>query len=694
MAILAFSGAETGQIFEGGVGEDHWGWEVLGEPYRSEAIRVVSFPSRAGNNAIRIYWDQSWPWFGNNKLRTELKRPNNMAHFTPGNIYWIGFSVYIADTANNRAAVAAGRNNQSIQQIHQLNGTSTSQLMARNNQWEISCPTGPKQYIGTVEFDTWTDFVYYYKCETNGTGRFKVWRNAASSSETPVYDPGDRQTMWTNDQGYFKMGIYREKYYAPGVTYYEQFYDEIRIGNSAESFDTIKPTSAGGFNLGAEDVEAATEVTSPSIGQTHVILADDVSSVSEVSVPVLGQSGVQVLFAEDVESQAELSVPTLIDNQAQEDVTLENIWIAGGDTTQPLTATVTPSGQTPGNLLIGVFIERNGHTDSILSASASWDARESYAGANAAILGAMYTRVATGDSDDTLTLTWGQARRYILVVFEYSGFTASPIEDTAIQTPGNQLYTNTSVSTGSATATTAAGAYVAILALHNWDIDTSIATGVLDYEYEAEIADANIAGVSVAHFNYSTSGAKSDTWSFADNNAIGFIVAGPTLTSHNLFAESIESVSEVSNPAINASSTSYLYPDADSSIGNWTDQAGGTTDIYQAIDETEASDTDYVKSESNPSSSAFKVRLSNPGTAPDSSGRHEIAYRYRKNSNGNQQINLTVKLVEGASTVIATWSHTDIGTTVTAAQQNLSTGEVSSISDYDDLFLEFTASAV
>jgi hypothetical protein len=36
-------------------------------------------------------------------------------------------------------------------------------------------------------------------------------------------------------------------------------------------------------------------------------------------------------------------------------------------------------------------------------------------------------------------------------------------------------------------------------------------------------------------------------------------------------------------------------PNADVSLGNWTDKAGGTTNIYQSVDEGVADDTDYIK---------------------------------------------------------------------------------------------------
>lgn len=240
MTILARSRFETGQLFEGGTGEDHWGWEFL-TGMNPPAMSVVQSPApRNGNYCLRSYWLWGWPWFGNTKLRSEIKRPNNMAYFSAGNVYWGGYSVYMEDNANNRAAVAANRFNQSVTQIHQFNGTSTSQLMAKNNQWNFNCPRNSARNIGPVELGRWNDFVFWWKCETNNTGAFKLWLNASTDAEDPVYEVSNVPTNW-DTLSYFKAGIYREKYQPAGVTYFEQFYDEFRFGDGSESFATVKP---------------------------------------------------------------------------------------------------------------------------------------------------------------------------------------------------------------------------------------------------------------------------------------------------------------------------------------------------------------------------------------------------------------------------------------------------------------------
>jgi hypothetical protein len=44
-------------------------------------------------------------------------------------------------------------------------------------------------------------------------------------------------------------------------------------------------------NLLADDLESASEVTTPTLGQVHAITADDVESASEVTSPALGLVG-------------------------------------------------------------------------------------------------------------------------------------------------------------------------------------------------------------------------------------------------------------------------------------------------------------------------------------------------------------------------------------------------------------------
>jgi len=131
-------------------------------------------------------------------------------------------------------------------------------------------------------------------------------------------------------------------------------------------------------------------------------------------------------------------------------------------------------------------------------------------------------------------------------------------------------------------------------------------------------------------------------------------------------------------------------PDGDISIGSWTDDGGGTTNIYQAIDEVTPNDSDFIRSELNPSNSKCEIRLSDV-TDPVSAVRHGVPHRYGKDS-ANQTIDMTIRLKQGV-TVIASKTHSNIPTGWTQDKFELTTTEINNITDYDDLRLEFEADA-
>lgn len=134
-----------------------------------------------------------------------------------------------------------------------------------------------------------------------------------------------------------------------------------------------------------------------------------------------------------------------------------------------------------------------------------------------------------------------------------------------------------------------------------------------------------------------------------------------------------------------------LRPDADQTVGNWTDEGGATSNLFQSIDEVTASDADYVQSEANPNNSSYLVRLSDPGGTVSTASPIVIRYRYEKE--GNSTVDLTVELVESATTPVtrASTSHLDIGTAVVSGAITLTTAEKSAVSNWSDLYLRFTA---
>jgi hypothetical protein len=133
----------------------------------------------------------------------------------------------------------------------------------------------------------------------------------------------------------------------------------------------------------------------------------------------------------------------------------------------------------------------------------------------------------------------------------------------------------------------------------------------------------------------------------------------------------------------------FARPDGDQTLGTWEDDGAGTTNIYQAIDEASASDTDYVRNDNNTNDS-YEATLSNV-TDPTVHTGHVVRYRYRKDQSGGNSRNIAVGLYQGG-TLIASQTHNDIGNTWTPGSFTLTTGEAGNISDYTDLRVRATAS--
>jgi hypothetical protein len=135
----------------------------------------------------------------------------------------------------------------------------------------------------------------------------------------------------------------------------------------------------------------------------------------------------------------------------------------------------------------------------------------------------------------------------------------------------------------------------------------------------------------------------------------------------------------------------FLRPDNDDSIGAWTDEAAGTTDIYLGIDEEVAEDTELVRSEADPSTSIYILGLSSV-TDPESSSDHVVRYRYQKGESGGGQpgaIDIIVTLREGTTTR-ASQTHSGIAAGFVDGTFTLSGAEADAITDYSDLNLHIS----
>lgn len=122
-----------------------------------------------------------------------------------------------------------------------------------------------------------------------------------------------------------------------------------------------------------------------------------------------------------------------------------------------------------------------------------------------------------------------------------------------------------------------------------------------------------------------------------------------------------------------------VYPTGDVAGGTWLPSTG--TDLYACIDETAASDADYI---STVNASTCEVALSTLSDPASSSG-HIVRYRLSAEAGG-----VTVRLRQGTTT-IASWTHSPAPASLTTYAQTLSGGEADSITDYTALKLQFEA---
>lgn len=139
----------------------------------------------------------------------------------------------------------------------------------------------------------------------------------------------------------------------------------------------------------------------------------------------------------------------------------------------------------------------------------------------------------------------------------------------------------------------------------------------------------------------------------------------------------------------------FARPDQDTTIGTFTDQGGGTTNIYTTIDESSASDADYIRSVTSPANAVYVCRLSDV-VDPVSSTGHIIRMRTSTDLDAQEVLDFTQQLRmsyagEGAQgTLIASQSRTSVSsTTWTTSSYTLSGGEADAITDYTALFFRF-----
>lgn len=128
-------------------------------------------------------------------------------------------------------------------------------------------------------------------------------------------------------------------------------------------------------------------------------------------------------------------------------------------------------------------------------------------------------------------------------------------------------------------------------------------------------------------------------------------------------------------------------PISDTISGTWAPSTGAS--LFGTIDESVASDVDFISSSVSPNQADFSEVKFGALSDPLSSTGHVVSYRYKKSQTSGEKITLTVRLVQGTN-VIATWVHQNIDAITTAAQ-TLTAAQADKITDYSDLRIRFEA---
>lgn len=137
-------------------------------------------------------------------------------------------------------------------------------------------------------------------------------------------------------------------------------------------------------------------------------------------------------------------------------------------------------------------------------------------------------------------------------------------------------------------------------------------------------------------------------------------------------------------------------PSVDTYNGDgYTDQAGGSTNLFDTINESVASDADYIRTVTSPTSDVYVTKLTSV-TDPVSSSGHVVRWRRGKDVDaGSEAIDLIVQLRQGyvnegsPGTLIASKTVAGIPATFTDDSMTLSGAEADSITNYADLYLRF-----
>jgi hypothetical protein len=185
-----------------------------------------------------------------------------------------------------------------------------------------------------------------------------------------------------------------------------------------------------------------------------------------------------------------------------------------------------------------------------------------------------------------------------------------------------------------------------------------------------------------------TSPATTATWATTLTRSLAMVIEVKEATvnvSALALAGAAEIVGQVPITLVAPAFDTFLRPMATQSIGGWQTEVAGSN-LHVSIDETAASDGDYIRSPVSPSNAECVVKL-DAGTLDSALPTH-VLYRYRKE--GTATLSLTVRLLSPLATERASALHSNIASTFVDGILQLTEGEAASV-DWSDAYLAFSA---
>lgn len=141
-------------------------------------------------------------------------------------------------------------------------------------------------------------------------------------------------------------------------------------------------------------------------------------------------------------------------------------------------------------------------------------------------------------------------------------------------------------------------------------------------------------------------------------------------------------------------------PSADAFNGdNWTNELGLTTNLFDSINESIPDASNFIDSPSAPSNLVYVCNLSSVPDPGIDTGMSLFA-AMAKAPIGAAQIDMTAELRQGyvnegtQGTLICTITAANVGTSFVIYQHDLTTTEASTITNFGNLFMRFTANQV